>query len=145
MDALAHAMPFQLPPESVEIILDLPFPPSTNSIWRIAKQHGPRGNVYLNKSYRNWKSKADTAILANRQYPRDNKIIGPFEVAIYLSLDERGKRRVDGDNRIKAILDWCQSRAIIADDCDCQKGRWEWVPAAEAPLGCRVHLRSLHG
>lgn len=138
-------MPFQLPAESIEIILDLPFPPSTNNLWRQAKNHGPRGNVYIDKRYWKWKRAADAAVLVNRQYPRTNKIIGPFEVCIYLSLEERGARRVDGDNRIKALLDWCQSREIIADDNDCQKGRWEWVPAAEAPLGCRVHLRSLHG
>lgn len=129
-------VPFHLPPESIEIIIDLPPPPSVNRIWR-----HQRGHVYKSKEYVSWQRECDAVVVLNRQYPRDNKIIGPFEFCLYLS---RAGCNGDGDNRIKAILDWLQSREIIANDKDCQKGRWEWVPAAEAPLGCRVHLRSLH-
>lgn len=129
-------IPFQLPAESREIILDFPIPVSTNRIWRSG-----RGRVFKSKEYVFWQRACDAAILVHRQYPRNNKIVGPFEIAIYLSR-EHGVG--DGDNRVKSCLDYLQSREIVANDRDCQKGRWEWVPEAEAPLGCRVHLRSLH-
>lgn len=134
--AVPSDIPFQLPADSREIILDLPAPPSVNRIWRHT-----RGHVYKSKEYNDWIKLADVTCLLHRQYPRDNKIIGPFEIAIYLANSIGG----DGDNRIKALLDWCQSREIIANDKDCTRGSWEWVPTAEAPLGVRVHLRSLHG
>ena len=127
--------PFGLPAESIEIIIDLPIPTSANRIWRHS-----RGHVYQSKEYATWQKECDTTVLINRQYPRQ-RIAGPFEFCIYLA---RNSQNSDGDNRVKAALDWLQSREIIRNDRDCQKGRWEWVPTAEAPLGCRVHLRSLH-
>ena len=132
--AFVDPRPFGLPQESIEIILDLPMPPSVNAIWRHR-----RGHVYKTKTYNEWIREADAMILINRQYPRE-KITGPFEFCLYLNRSFSG----DGDNRIKACLDFLQSRQIVTNDKHCSKGTWEWVPAVEAPLGCRVHLRSLH-
>lgn len=128
--------PFGLPPESIEIILDLPIPISTNRIWRAC-----RGRVFKSREYVAWLKECDATVMSNRQFPRET-ITGPFEICIYLA---RNGANGDGDNRIKACLDFLQSREIIANDRDCLKGRWEWVPTSEAPLGCRVHLKSLHG
>jgi Holliday junction resolvase RusA-like endonuclease len=124
--------------ETIEIILDLPFPPSANRIWR-SRHYSPR--PYRSEEYISWIEHADMAVMAARAFPK-RKIIGPFEAAILLS-DLAG--RGDGDNRIKALLDWCQSRDIVRNDSDCRRGSWEWVELARAPKGCRITLRSLHG
>ena len=86
-----------------------------------------------------WLKECDATVLINRQYPQE-KITGPFTIVISLA---RGRKNSDGDNRIKALLDWLQSREIIRNDCDCEIGSWEWVPTARAPVGCRVYLRTL--
>lgn len=135
-NATFQPAPFALPPDSIEITLDLPPPPSTNRIWRFA-----RGHVYKSKEYVAWQRECDAAVLINKQYPR-NKITGPFEFILQLAANSHNG---DGDNRIKAVLDWLESRQIIANDKHCKKGFWEWVATAEAPSGCRVKLRSLHG
>jgi Holliday junction resolvase RusA-like endonuclease len=118
----------------VEIVLDLPFPPSTNRIWR-----GNGKNVYRAPKYIAWQQQADMSVMAKRQFPR-RKISGPFSIHIALNDSNRG----DGDNRIKAILDWCQSRDVVRNDSDCRRGEWIWVAPDQAPAGCRVTLRSLH-
>lgn len=143
-----HPAPFGLPPESMEIILDIPAPPSTNRIWRHKRNGLGKLSVYNSKEYEAWKKEAGRTILANRQYPKENKIIGPFEISVQLARSSHG----DLDNFLKALLDFLQpSRksgdnriGIIADDKDCQKVWMEWVPTASAPLGCHVVLRSLH-
>lgn len=131
--------PFALPADSIEIVLDLPFPPSVNTIWRWGKgkQHG---RIHRSARYLRWMKNADMAVMAAKQYPR-RKISGHFAVDILLSVTAGIG---DGDNRIKATLDWLQSRDIIADDKFCIKGRWEWVEPERAPRGCRVTLRSFH-
>lgn len=118
----------------VEIVLDLPMPPSTNRLWRSA-----RGRVFKSKKYLDWLTDADVVVMAKRQFPK-RKIQGPFEVTI--SLDVQSARG-DGDNRIKALLDWAQSRDVILNDSDCRRGSWEWVAPDQAPAGCRVTLRSI--
>lgn len=128
--------PFALPADSVEITLDLPPPPSTNRIWRFA-----RGRVYRSKEYVAWIKEAALTILANRQVPKQ-KITGPFEIEISLATNIHAGS--DGDNRIKAVLDLLHRLGIIADDKHCRRGYWQWVVTAQAPLGCRVTLRSLH-
>ena len=134
-DFAAVERPFGLPADSVEITLDLPFPPSTNRIWR-----NGYGKVYRANEYVAWCEEVDMAVLASKQYPK-RKIQGPFAAEILLS---RLAGKGDGDNRIKALLDWCQSRDIVRDDSDCRRGSWEWVEPERAPRGCRVILRSLH-
>lgn len=128
--------PFACPPDAqaIEITLDMPFPTSTNRL------HGHRrGHVYRTKDYEAWLKNCDAWCLLKHQYPRQ-RIAGPFEIEILL--DDR--RRGDGDNRIKAVLDWLQSREIIADDKNCRHGSWEWVSHEQAPCGCRVTVRELN-
>ena len=116
------------------ITLDLPFPPSTNAIWRHA-----RGRMYRSKKYLDWMNQADLYVISTRQMPK-RKIHGPFGCSIRLNRDAG---RGDGDNRIKAVLDWAQSREIIRNDSDCQRGSWAWVDPDGAPQGCRLTLWSI--
>jgi Holliday junction resolvase RusA-like endonuclease len=126
--------PFMLPADSLEIVLDLPMPTSTNRLY----SHGRKG-VYRLPEYVRWMELADITVMVARQFPR-RKVTGPFEIEIRLSTDHRG----DGDNRIKAALDWLQSRDITRNDSYCRRGSWAWVEPELAPKGCRVILRSLH-
>lgn len=127
--------PFGLPPDSIEIVLDLPFPPSVNHIWCRTKR-----GVYRSARYLRWMERSDALVMASKQYPR-RKIAGPFEAKIQLSVKAG---RGDLDNRIKVTLDWLQSRDVIAEDKHCRKLVVEWAEHENAPAGCRVTLRSLH-
>jgi hypothetical protein len=126
--------PFGLPADSIEIVLDLPMPTSTNSLYTRSRKGICRSVAYVR-----WAEDADMTVMAARAYPR-RKITGPFETEILLSTEHGG----DGDNRIKAALDWLQSRDIVRNDSDCRRGSWKWVDPEMAPSGCRVILRSLH-
>jgi Holliday junction resolvase RusA-like endonuclease len=118
----------------IEIVLDVPLPPSANRLWRSA-----RGRVFKSREYTEWMLQADLSVIGNRQYPK-RKITGQFEIRILLS--NKG-RRGDGDNRVKGCLDFCESRQIVSNDKHCERGSWEWVAPAQAPQGCRVILKSL--
>ncbi len=132
--------PFALPADSLEITLDLPMPPSTNRLWRSATVRATRKTrYYKSPEYLGWCEQADITVMAARAFPK-RKITGPFTIEIQL-----GNGRGDGDNRIKALLDWLQSRDIIRNDSDCRRGSWAWVDPERAPRGCRVILRSLDG
>jgi Holliday junction resolvase RusA-like endonuclease len=121
--------------EPIEIVIDLPAPTSTNRLYGRSRK-----GVHRSAEYVRWMEEADRTVTASKQYPR-RKIQGAFEIELLLSADHRG----DGDNRIKAALDWLQSRDIIRNDSDCKRGSWAWVEPSRAPCGARVILRSLHG
>ena len=120
-------------PSSVEIVLDLPMPTSTNRLHARG-----RSGVYRTREYVDWIEAADMAVMATKQYPK-RKIRGPFEVEILLSI---AAPRADGDNKIKALLDWLQSRDVVRNDVDCRRGSWAWVEPELAPRGCRVVLKA---
>lgn len=112
-------------------------PPSTNRLWR----HGG-GHVYRSKLYLEWIAATDMAAMAGKQL-HQGRITGPFTFELMLNVDDIS--RSDGDNRIKAALDWCQRCRVILNDKDCREGRWRWVAPHCAPAGCRIILRSWHG
>jgi Holliday junction resolvase RusA-like endonuclease len=121
--------------EPVEIVLDLPFPPSMNRIWRAGGRKSTGGRaVYGSDEYRDWMREADNLVMARRAFPK-RKIHGAFSAEVTLS---RAHGRGDVDNRIKPLLDYAQSRDLIRNDSDCQRVTAEW---GEAEAGCRVVLR----
>jgi crossover junction endodeoxyribonuclease RusA len=113
---------------STEIVLDLPFPVSTNRLWR-----ANRGRVHRSKAYIAWTEAADATVMASRQFPK-KKIHGPFTAQIILN---PAFGRGDADNHAKAPLDWCVSRGFVGDDRDCRRLTIEW---GEAEHGCRLIL-----
>lgn len=130
--------PFGLP-ELITTVVDLPFPPSVNKIWRSqARENG--STVYLSKEYRDWKDKTDLHLIANRTY-RQRRIAGRFEA--HIGLNANIGRWGDLDNRIKAVMDYAQSRNFIADDKHCRRLIVEWVDDDRAQVGCRLTLREL--
>lgn len=120
-----------------EIIIDLPMPPSTNRIWR----RGRKGMIKSDE-YVEWIQRADDEVMAAHALRGVHTINGGFSVLILLNATQR---RGDSDNRIKAVLDWAQSRRVVHNDSDCLQGFWAWVENHEAPLGCRLKIRPMEG
>lgn len=119
-----------------ECVMDLPFPPSVNRIWRQGKNG--RNNVYLSAEYRAWIRQANMAVVVNGTWRKRVKMPGLFRALIQL---DTGQRAGDVDNRIKAVLDWAQRSELIVDDKLCEEVTAKWVPSADAPRGCRLILR----
>ena len=91
------------------IELDIPFPPSVNSIWRNVGR-----KTLASRDYRKWKTEARNML--NAQWIcKDNPswLADRLSVEIYLTPDSH--RRWDVDNRVKAVLDALQG-TWIADD-----------------------------
>jgi crossover junction endodeoxyribonuclease RusA len=126
--------PFLAP---IDCVMDLPYPPSTNRIWR-----GIGKRVVLSAEYKNWKQQADVAVVANGSWRRRAAMPAHFTALILL---DRARRtpRTDVDNRIKAVLDLAQRLALIQDDTLCDEVTARWAPTHEAPSGCRLILRSV--
>lgn len=130
--------PFGLP-ELITVTLDLPFPPSVNRIWRQAAKAG-KNRIRLAGDYIKWKADADVRVIVNKTWRRVC-IQGHFEA--HIALNSEIGRWGDLDNRIKAILDWAQSRALVTNDKNCRRLIVEWVQHASAPEGCRLTLREM--
>lgn len=104
----------------------LPFPPSTNRLWRIA---GKR--MYRSKRYLEWLGECALALeLENRP-----EIDYPFNIEIVVGRPDR--RRRDLDNLAKPILDCLQHCMIIKDDCHNQQMSLMWSNEIE---GCKVTI-----
>lgn len=123
--------PFALP-ELITITIDLPYPVSTNRIWRYGK-----GRVYRSDLYKEWMADADAHMLMAKL--RAPTIKGMFSADIYLS---QAGGRIDIDN-IKCLLDWAQSRRLISNDKHCHRLTIERTATANAPFGCRLILREM--
>lgn len=55
-----------------------------------------------------------------------------------------GRKRRDGDNRMKAPLDYLKRIGLIEDDRFCERGTFAWVPEDVAPpYGCRLTIWSI--
>jgi Holliday junction resolvase RusA-like endonuclease len=120
-------------------MVDLPFPPSTNRIWR-HESNNRRKMIHLSAEYRAWKAQADACALADRGWRSKARMPGPFSAAILLS---RRHRAGDVDNRIKAVLDWAQRVELIRNDSLAEEITARWVDPGAAPTGCRLILRSI--
>lgn len=92
------------------IELTLPFPPSTNAIWRAIVQKGRVRNI-LSKPGREYRKSATEA--AQAQYS-GKPIQGRLSVTITLHAPTR--RAYDVDNRAKAALDAITHAGVWGDD-----------------------------
>jgi crossover junction endodeoxyribonuclease RusA len=122
-----------------EVVLDLPYPPSVNKIWKHSAALSAQ-RVYLAPSYILWKTHADALLMSKRGWST-KKIAGPFSIDIDLCPTTKYPRG-DLDNRIKAVLDFLQRATVIRNDKDCQRLLVQWVEKERAPEGCRVTLRA---
>lgn len=90
----------------MHVWLELPFPPSMNTYWRHF-----RGRMVLSKAGRQFK-------IAVQDYIIDNNIpkFGDKKLKVTMILRPRDKRKVDIDNRIKAVLDSLEDAGVFDDD-----------------------------
>lgn len=89
----------------------LPFPPSTNSLWRAVK-----GRNIRSEAYRAWINAAGWELAAQRP----TKFTGP--VSLRISLTPPTKQAFDLDNRCKATIDLLVAHRVIeSDDCNTVK------------------------
>jgi Holliday junction resolvase RusA-like endonuclease len=84
----------------------LPWPPSTNDLWRAVKL---RGNI-MSARYRDWVREAELALAVQPHHA----VEGP--VAIRLQLCPPTNRAYDPDNFIKAVIDFLHGRDLIDGD-----------------------------
>ena len=86
--------------------LELPFPPSMNTYWR-----NFRGRTVLSKNGRQFKLAVQDYII-EKNIPK----FGDKKLKITMILRPRDKRKIDIDNRIKAVLDSLQDAGVFDDD-----------------------------
>ena len=88
------------------LVLSLPFPPSMNTYWRTF-----RGMTVLSKQGREFKAAVADYVVEYR-VPKlvDSKL------RVSMVLFPRDKRKIDIDNRIKAVLDALQDAGVFNDD-----------------------------
>lgn len=123
------------------VIIEIPFPPSVNSLFANAKRSDGRrsGGRFPTKRYQAWRREAELMIMA----ARPKSVTGP--VAVSMVLHPFNDRRMDADNTWKATLDSLVRMGVIeADDSRIvRKATVEWgskrAPAAAVvtitPLG----------
>jgi crossover junction endodeoxyribonuclease RusA len=120
-------------------VLDLPFPPTVNSIWRTIMVKGKPRHL-LSKKYREWKDACDAKFWVAgwaQGWAKEGiqtPIRTPVDVAIVLN---RSKRRGDTDNRIKPCLDWLQRSGVIANDSLVENVSAGW---GDVPDGVRITI-----
>jgi crossover junction endodeoxyribonuclease RusA len=85
---------------------NLPVPPSVNALWRISGRR-----MYRSKKYMEWIAACNEHIYAEDVPGIDY----PFNIEIIVG--RPSKRRMDIDNRSKAVMDVLQHYGVIADDC----------------------------
>lgn len=116
--------------------IHLPFPPTTNTIWRL----GRNKTIHRNQSYVQWIEQADQLTLLTKRGPI-KMLVGPFFALLELHTTDK-RRRKDADNRWKAVLDYATRIGLIQDDCHMQWGLVGWVDDATVapPYGCRLTI-----
>lgn len=113
-------------------VIDLPFPISTNRIWRRGTNPYSRKPVtYLSPEYKTWRKTADNLVLSQRIKP----VKGPFSAQIVLDKSKRARR--DCDNYTKSTLDFLQRAGIIENDRLAEQVTVSW---GDAPTGARITL-----
>ena len=88
------------------LFLNLPFPPSMNTYWR-----NFRGRTILSPAGREFKAAVADYVVEYR-VPK----LGDSKLRISMVLFPRDKRKIDNDNRIKAVLDALQDAGVFNDD-----------------------------
>jgi len=102
--------------------IQIPFPPSVNSLWRIG-----RGRMFRSKKYTAFMKLCDEEIIWEKKPPIDYKI--EIEVVVGRPRNKDGsvtKVRMDIDNRLKSCLDVIEHIGVYIDDCLIEKITAMW-------------------
>lgn len=101
------------------IVLHLPFPPSSNSLWRAVN-----GRNILSKKYRLWRDLAASLLMI--QMREKEPIKGRYQMTVRLDRPDRRKRDLSNVGT-KAIEDALVMAGIIEDDHLAQRIVVEWT------------------
>lgn len=93
----------------------LPTPPSVNRLWRVTGRR-----MYRSRQYTDWINEVTLALETERRPEIDY----PFNIEIIVGRPSR--RRMDIDNRAKAVMDVLQHCKVIKDDCLAQRVTMMW-------------------
>jgi hypothetical protein len=99
------------------VVLELPFPPSINRLWR-----GGGKRVYRSAEYTDWLEESQWIVAAGRHKP----ILGNYEAYVLLHAPDR--RRRDLDNfAFKAVFDLLVKTGLVQDDSHAKLIAATWV------------------
>lgn len=98
------------------LFVDLPIPPSVNSIW-----HRKGRKVYRSKAYTLWLKAADEAAIAQGKLIGSPWKGGPVQISMTVFRGKGWRKGRDLDNCAKVVIDWLRSRGHLVDDS------WEFV------------------
>lgn len=116
-----------------KLTLHLPFPISTNALWR-----SNRGRVHPSAAYVAWKAQAGLEWMAQKK-GQPKGISGAYKSILILNRDKRGRK--DLDNYEKCVWDFCQAHGLVQNDNLCEAKYTRWGSSKEAPLGVKLVLR----
>lgn len=123
--------PFAVPDS---FCLELPFPPSVNSIWKHGKnKRTGKPVIYLDHKYKVWRVEANAAYL---QVKRSITPIKGNCTGIIILDETRRRSNTDGDNRGKVVWDFLQRMNLIENDAKLDDTQVKWGPVA----GCFVKV-----
>jgi crossover junction endodeoxyribonuclease RusA len=108
------------------LMVALPYPPSSNRIWRAVNGRNIKSAVY-----RQWEAKCRQVVATGAQ-----TVHGPYAIA-YVAQRPDNRRR-DLGNLEKAASDMLQTLGVIEDDCQCQSISLKW--AEGKPVGAGAIL-----
>ena len=104
-------------PTAAALSFSLPYPPSTNRLWR------RRGSVTVRSAeYESWRNTAGMLI---KVAVRGRGLVGPY--VLHLAAGRPDRRRRDLDNLIKPVGDALVLGGAVRDDADCQRIEAEWA------------------
>lgn len=113
----------------MEIVLELPLPPSVNAAFANRRRGKGRGRIKT-RAYRSWIDQADRHLLMQKRGLPREPILGQLRLEINVPASMRG----DISNRIKLVEDFLVSRDITADD----KNNWEVLIKRDKSITCCV-------
>lgn len=112
------------------ISLRIPFPPTTNSIWRSVK-----GRNILSKRYREWRELA--ALEIDHQMKGQEPMLESYHMVI--EYDRPDKRPRDLTNYAKAVEDSLVLCGVVRDDSDSVSVMLKWSDRTPAK-GAKAHV-----
>ena len=115
---------------SASVSVTLPYPPSTNSLWRQVR-HG----VIRSEKYQAWLNEATWLVKAAvMALPGKKGVPGPYALTVRLCPPDRRLR--DLDNVLKALSDALKHGGAIDGDHLCQRIDAAWDDSVEGAFCC---------